>query len=79
MRPSRTGLAAHPARQWRKVDCLTSSLRRDGDLLTHGSGGTFTIIQTITIITKTTVAIYIGFGTAIRLLIVHGINDEPLP
>ena len=30
----------------------TSALRRDGDHLIHGSGGTFIIIQTIIIIIK---------------------------
>ena len=46
----------------------SSSLRQDGDHLTYGSGGNFTIIQTITIITNTTVAIHIGFGTDIKIV-----------
>ena len=45
-----------------------SSLRQDGDHLTYGSGGNFAIIQTITIITNTTVAIYIGLGTVIKIV-----------
>jgi hypothetical protein len=45
-----------------------SSLRQDGDHLTYGSGGNFTIIQTITIIINTTVAIHIGFGTDIKIV-----------
>ena len=51
-RPSRTGLAAHPARKWQTRREETSALRRDGDHLIHGSGGTFIIIQTIVIIIK---------------------------
>jgi hypothetical protein len=45
-----------------------SSLCRDGDHLTNGSGGNSTIIQTITIIINTTVAIHIGFGTDIKIV-----------